>query len=149
VTTPTGDEAAAAAAKSEILAVLDAYAATWSDADFGQAATLWDSDDDAPVYLGIEYSGPLIGWSELNRHWGRLGARVRAATLSWADVHINLLSHDLATVVMLSAWEIEGVEEFTPRSGHTWVTALLRRRAHGWRLAQYVETPAYLPEAAA
>jgi ketosteroid isomerase-like protein len=126
--------------------LLDAYGEGWAAADFGAVASCWDADDTGPVYLGIEYPAPLVGWSELNKHWGRLAARVRAARVRWEDVHVTSLGGDLATVVALSTWEIEG-EPGTRHVAQTWVSALVRRRPAGWRIAQYVETPAYFPTA--
>jgi hypothetical protein len=133
-------------AERELAALLHAYAAAWGAVDFAAAAGCWDAADPEPVYVGLEYPAPLIGWADLDRHWARLGARVKAAALAWEDVQVRIAAPGLAAVVALSVWEVESVESPTRHHGQSWVSLLARRRAEGWRICQFVESPAYFAD---
>jgi hypothetical protein len=115
----------------------------WNDVDFRGVAALWDTDHGAPLYLGDEYLLPVVGWTDLTMHWGRLGARIEQARLT---THIVLVSvHDVAfaSVTALADWSLRTVESPETRSGRSWVTVLARRRPQGWRIVHFSETPTY------
>jgi uncharacterized protein (TIGR02246 family) len=113
----------------------------WEALDFVGVAALWDTDDAAASYIGEEYQKPVTGWVELHRHWARLGARLSEARMESTVVHVNVLAPDLALGILRCRWQLVGVESPTRHEGNSWVTAVLRRRADGWRLVHYAEAP--------
>lgn len=115
----------------------------WGELDFAALAGLWDADEPQPFYIGDEYSAPVVGWHDLGRHFGRLGGRLRKATVRSSLLLANRVADDLAVAVYHFDWSFATVESRDLLSGQRWVTALLRNRVVGWRLVQLVESAAY------
>jgi hypothetical protein len=87
-----------------------------------------------------------VGWTELNRHWSRLAARLAAANVRSTPLRIDELAPGLARAVLLSEWALTGVEVPEPRRGRCWVTSILRLRDEAWRIVHYMEAPVYFEE---
>jgi hypothetical protein len=128
----------------EIEEVLRRHDEAWSRLDVDAISELWDRSF-SPVYIGDEYREPVIGWNELSRHFGRVGARLRSAEWSSRLVALRWPSPDLALATLLVSWTLIGVESDVERQGHSWWTVLMRRTENGWRFLHQAETPMYLP----
>lgn len=131
---------------TDIASLLKEHDRAWGRLDLESLAELWDRHASFPVYLGEEYSHPITTWPELARHWARLGARLRAATVESKLTTVNLLATDIAAIVALIDWRFVGVESSTEHRGHTWATAIMRRRSVGWRFVHYMEAPIFLED---
>jgi len=134
---------AVAEARNEIDALLAAHDSCWAQLELRAVADFWDRAHPAPVYIGEEYAAPVIGWSELHRHWSRLAARVRSAQLRTSIVTLDLPGPELAVAVLLSQWRFGNVESDVVHDGESWVTALLRHTPEGWRFFHYMEAPIF------
>jgi hypothetical protein len=127
------------AAADDIRAMLVEHDRYWSELDLDRLSELWDTDDPHALYMGDEYRDPVIGKESLERHWARLGSRLGQARMASDPAVINLLSDDLAHVMLDLRWSFTGVEGGDPRNGRSWVSAVLRRTAAGWRFVSYME----------
>jgi hypothetical protein len=127
---------------AEIASLLGDHDRHWAELDLDALAGLWDSAEPFPVYLGEEYGHPLTTWSEMSRHWARLGARLRSADVRSELTSVNVLAPALAAIVALVDWRFVGVESLTEHHGQSWATAIVRRRATAWRFVHYMEAPA-------
>jgi hypothetical protein len=128
--------------EGEILALIAEHDSCWCRCDFDGIADLWDPGDKELVYIGEEYSEPLYGEAALQRHWGRLGGRIRAAEMSTEVIAVRELSPDLALLVLRAEWSLRAVESDERRAGCSWITALARRRVGGWRFVHQMEASA-------
>lgn len=137
---PAGQKSQAEQEIRTLLADDDRY---WRLLDMRSLYRLWDPDEQDPVYIGGEYSAPVIGRGELGRHWGRLGGRITVAQTNSSLVHCMLLAPDLALIVYLSEWAFETANSDLRNSGQDWVTAVLRRRAEGWRFIHQAESATF------
>ena len=137
---PAGQKSQAEQEIRTLLADDDRY---WRLLDMRSLYRLWDPDEQDPVYIGGEYSAPVIGRGELGRHWGRLGGRITVAQTNSSLVHCMLLAPDLALIVYLSEWAFETADSDLRNSGQDWVTAVLRRRAEGWRFIHQAESATF------
>jgi hypothetical protein len=135
--------------EDEIRAVLAEHDRCWTELDLEGLAALWDTDDPHALYLGDEYRDPVVGDGPLRRHWGRLGTRLRAATLRTEPAVLNVLSDRLVLVMMDVSWGFAGVEGGEMRHGCSWVSAVLRRTEDGWRIVSYMERLSSLDQAEA
>jgi hypothetical protein len=130
-------------AAEELIELVREHDRRWNEIDLVGVAALWDTTHRAPLYLGDEYLLPIVGWTDLNKHWGRIDARIEHASLA---THIVLVSvHDAAfgSVTALVDWALRTVESAETRSGRSWVNVLARRRPAGCRIVHYSETPIY------
>lgn len=129
--------------EEEIRALLAEYDRCWQELDMRSLYRLWDPDDHDPMYIGGEYSAPIIGRGELGRHWGRLGGRITSAQTTSSLSHVKLLTPDVALVVYLCEWEFETADTDLCNVGQDWVTAVLRRKADGWRFIHQAESATF------
>jgi hypothetical protein len=127
-----------------VASAIAAYDLCWSTLDFTGVTDLWDADDERPVYIGEEYHDPVIGWPDLRRHFGRFETRLRSARVASTVIGVKPLAEDLSMALLLVAWEFLTVETDDLHAGHSWVTALLRRRPEGWRFIHYAEAPVFI-----
>ncbi len=128
----------------EIEEVLRRHDEAWSRLDVDAISELWDRSF-SPVYIGDEYREPVIGWNELSRHFGRVGARLRSAEWNSRLVALRQPAPDLALATLLVSWTLIGVESDLEHRGNSWWTMLIRRTDDGWRFVHQAETPTYLP----
>jgi hypothetical protein len=120
------------------------YDKHWATVDFAAISGLWERSEPVPIYVGDEYAAPLIGTREIDRHWGRLGARVRAASM-FSEVHsCDVLAEGVVRCVLLCRWRLAARETEFERVGASWVTWLLVRRDDEYRVCHHMETQVYL-----
>jgi hypothetical protein len=104
---------------------------------------LWDESDEAPVYLGDEYLLPLVGRSELARHWQRVGARLESLSFDSHVAVVRFHEAHFASLTCLTDWSVRTFESPDVRTGRSWMTMLARLTAAGWRIVHSSETPVY------
>lgn len=119
----------------------------WTELDLDGLSALWDPDDPQTLYMGDEYRDPVVGQDNLRRHWARLGSRLRAARVTSDPLVMNRLVDGLVLVMLDVTWMFAGVEGGAPRHGRSWVSAVLRRAASGWRFVSYMERLSELGDA--
>lgn len=118
----------------------------WSSLDFAGLSQLWERESPRPIYLGDEYASPLIGAEELDRHWARVGSRLKAASVS-STVHAHdVVDSAIARCVLLSRWRLTGRETEVERTGASWITWLLIWRDDQYRIFHQMEAQVYLGE---
>ena len=101
------------------------------------------SDPD-PVYLGDEYAEPLVGADELDRHWARLSARVRAASMKSTLHRVDVLDGGVARCVLLCRWTLTTRGVGGVGEGASWVTWLAVPREERYLIALHMESEVHL-----
>jgi hypothetical protein len=131
---------------SSISSLVREYDEKWSALDIAGMAGLWERDNPQPVYIGDEYPTPLIGAAELDRHWARIGSRLKRASVSSQLWSADALAGGLARCVLLSRWSFTGTESDVTRAGASWITWLLALRGDRYRIFHHMESQVYLEE---
>ena len=93
------------------------YDKHWSSLDFACLADLWVRDEPQPIYVGDEYAAPLIGTDELDRHWARVGGRLKAASVSSTLHEFDVVDDTVVRALLLSRWRLTGRESDVERTG--------------------------------
>jgi hypothetical protein len=137
------DRDAVAAALADLVAEHDKR---WSSLDFVGVAQLWEHGSPQPIYLGDEYAAPLVGADELDRHWARVSSRLKAASISSTLQTFDVVYDAIVRAVLLSRWRLTGRESDLERSGTSWITWLLIRRAEHYRIFHQMESQVYLTD---
>ncbi|HTX97887.1 MAG TPA: hypothetical protein VME67_25445 [Mycobacterium sp.] len=99
-----------------------------------------------PVYIGDEYPTPLIGVEQLDRHWARIGSRLKCASVSSRLWSADALAGGQARCVLLSRWSFIGTESDYAHSGTSWTTWLLTPHRDTYRIFHHMESQVYLEE---
>ena len=116
----------------------------WSSLDFAGLSRLWERHSPQPIYLGDEYASPLMGAEELDRHWARVGSRLKAASVS-SEIHAHdRLDEAIARCVLLSRWRLTGRESDVARTGASWITWLVIWRDERYRIFHQMDSQVYL-----
>jgi hypothetical protein len=109
-------------------------------------ADLWERDDPKPIYVGDEYAAPLIGNDELDRHWARVAARLKAASVSSTLHEYDVVDDTVLRALLLSRWRLTGREADVQRTGASWITWLLVRRDGRLRIFHQMESQVHLTD---
>ena len=131
---------------TELHELVREYDKRWSSLDFVGVSDLWERESPKPIYLGDEYATPLIGADELDRHWARVGSRLKAAVLSSTVHSFDVVDGTIARAVLLSRWRLTGRGSDHERAGTSWVTWLLVRRGEQYRIFHHMEAQVYLSD---
>lgn len=131
---------------ARLTALVGEYDEKWSALDFAGVANLWERQDPRPIYIGDEYAVPLVGADELDRHWARIGSRLKRATVSSRLWTAEGLAGGLARCVLLSQWSCTGQESDVAHTGTSWITWLLTFRGDRYRIFHHMESQVYLEE---
>lgn len=131
---------------ARLATLVSEYDEKWSALDVVGVADLWERDNPQPMYIGDEYAMPLIGTDELNRHWARVGSRLKHASVSSQLWSADALAGGLARCVLLSRWSFTGRESDTVHTGASWITWLLTAQGENYRIFHHVESQVYLEE---
>jgi hypothetical protein len=129
-----------------LLSLVSEYDEKWPALDFAGLANLWERQDPRPMYIGDEYAMPLLGADELDRHWARIGSRLKRASVSTQLWSADELAGGVARCVLLSRWSFTGQESDVAHTGTSWITWLLTFRGDGYRIFHHAESQVYLEE---
>lgn len=130
----------------EVADLVRQYDAFWSSLDFAGVAELWVRGEPQPIYVGDEYAEPLIGVDELERHWARIAARLKTASVSSALHECDVVDDSVVRALLLSRWSLTGTESDVERTGASWITWLLVRRHDRLRIFHQMESQVYLSD---
>lgn len=122
------------------------YDAKWCALDIAGVADLWERDTPEPIYVGEEYAMPLVGADELDRHWARIGSRLKRASVSSQLWSADALAGDVTRCVLLSRWSYTGRESEIVHTGASWITWLLTTRGNKHLIFHHMESQVYLEE---
>lgn len=130
----------------DVEALVADYDSAWGRLDFDALSRLWVRSDPEPVYIGDEYAEPQVGADALDRHWGRLSARVRSASMRSSVCRADGLDADVVRCVLLCRWTLVTRGPGGDGEGASWVSWLLVPRAGGHRIALHMESAVHLPD---
>ncbi|OBA77256.1 hypothetical protein A5641_18655 [Mycobacterium sp. 1554424.7] len=129
---------------ARLVALIGEYDQKWSALDFAGVAGLWERQDPRPMYVGDEYAMPLLGAEELDRHWARIGSRLKRASVASQLWSADELAGGVARCVLLSRWSLTGQESDIPHTGASWITWLLTLRGDRYLIFHHMESQVYL-----
>jgi hypothetical protein len=141
--TPRSDDDVVETTLTELVRDHDKH---WSGLDFVALGDLWEREDPQPIYVGDEYAAPLIGTDELDRHWARVAARIKAASVSSALHEFDVVDDTVVRALLLSRWRLIGRDADIERTGASWITWLLVRRGGRHRIFHQMESQVYLAD---
>ncbi|MFZ1176675.1 MAG: hypothetical protein WAO15_10505 [Mycobacterium sp.] len=131
---------------ARLVPLVSEYDKKWSAVDIAGVAGLWERENPQPIYVGDEYAMPLVGAEELDRHWARIGSRLKSASVSSQLWSADALAGGLARCILLSRWSYTRRETNVAHTGASWITWLLTPRGNKYRIFHHMESQVYLEE---
>ena len=117
------------------------YTRRWNNQDdYSTLIEMWDQDDDAPFYRGMEKPGFFDTWERLKLYWDPVRKRelVTALWYEFVNIHPKQISPDVAVVYFDAEWDMKAV--LGPAiSGTDPCIAVFKRKDDGWKMNSYVE----------
>ncbi len=127
--------------KQEMEEYFAEYTKRWNDQqDYSSLIEMWDQDDDAPFYRGMEKPGFFDTWERLKMYWDPARKRELVAALWYEFVNIRpkLVTPDVAVVYFDAEWDMKAV--MGPAiSGTDPCIAVFKRKDGEWKMNSYVE----------
>jgi ketosteroid isomerase-like protein len=115
------------------------YQTAWKGGDYDALRALWDSDEDAPIYIPEE-SEPLFGWDAMQAYFdSNRKVLANVAVRTW-DHQVRPLNAETAILFYHMHWNAK-INDGSLMGGDVRVSALVRRKPEGWRFFHYVEAP--------
>ena len=125
----------------EIDALAARYYERFGAMDFAATRALWDAEEPHPTYLAEEIDDFLRDYAAIEAYWAASKAAMSRLASRHRDVRAQLIAPGLATATWCLHWNAEIVGRPVPVGGDVRVSAVLRRRAPGWRFIHYIEAP--------
>ena len=129
---------------SALAGLVAEYDSRWGRLDFEALSKLWVRSGPEPVYLGDEYAEPLVGADDLDRHWARLSARVRQASMRSTVHRVDVVDGGVARCVLLCRWTMSTRGVGGAGEGASWVTWLAVPREGRYLIALHMESEVHL-----
>ena len=127
--------------QEEMEAYFAEYTRRWNNQDdYSSLIDMWDQDDDAPFYRGMEKPGFFDTWEELKLYWDPARKRelVTALWIEFVNIRPKLVTTDVAVVYFDADWDIKA-KSGPAVSGTDPCIAVFKRKADGWKMNSYVE----------
>lgn len=119
------------------------YIALSKGMQFEAKRGFWDADEPQPVLAPEEAATPFVGWPAIERYWGASRGAMKDLATDCFDVHVNLLSNDLALAVFRQRWAATmagpGYLAGAPLASTVRATFVLRRSESTWKICASVE----------
>ena len=134
-TEPQGS--ARATNSSQIVEVLQRFAAGWRSAEVSLLQGLWDHENTSNSYIASEREQALFGPPAIDHYYVETLAAFPITSMEIGNIHIDLLgevAHAFCDITI--GWKWKGEDRLSsPRA-----TFVLRRRAGAWYLIHYHES---------
>lgn len=117
------------------------YTSRWNDQeDYSSLIEMWDQDDDAPFYRGMEKPGFYDTWDRVKRYWDPVRKRqlVTALWYEFVNIRAKQVGDDAAVAYFDAEWDMKAVNG-PAISGTDPCIAMFTRKPDGWKMNSYVE----------
>lgn len=129
----------------DIAALVQTYVGYSETMNFEGKRALWDQDDPSPLLMPEEAHDVLLGWDAINAYWSKSRVIMESLKSRSANVSARLIAPNLALVTYDMRWvaTLAGPAEIKrkPIAADVRVTAMLRKKPHGWRFFHLMEGP--------
>lgn len=124
---------------AQVTAVLDEYAAAWTDRDLQRIADRWDEPAEGLSYIAEELGEILLDRASITDHLLRTENRVGTSRVRLRDIHVQTLADGLALATFVCRWDLDW-------TSYSRVSMILRQRGGTWRFVHYMEAPFHMED---
>ncbi len=123
--------------------ILTDYMGRWNDFDADGMISFWDAEDDGIIYVAEEID-TVHGWQALEGYFRANDPEFSDHVITVRDVTARSIAPDVIQAFWNMNWSIYFLtEKLYPKTigGEVRVTALLRKKADGWKFFHWIEGP--------
>ena len=128
--------------ESEIIELIEETKRIWDTQNYSDLKSLWDTEDQNPIYIPEERVDFPTDWKSLDRYWDPIPGRkiLEGIRNDYSNVKIKLISDDVAIIVMDLHYDLKVINS-NAMSGFDRVMCVVVKKNGQWKYTAYIEAP--------
>ena len=128
--------------KSEILELIQETKRIWDTQNYSDLKSLWDPEDNNPLYVPEEKVDFPTDWNSLERYWNPVPGKkiLDGIRNDYSNIKIKLISKEVAIILMDLNYDLKVINS-QPLSGFDRVMCVVVKKDGDWKYSAYIEAP--------
>ena len=128
--------------KNEILDLIQETKRIWDTQNYSNLKSLWDAEDNNPLYIPEEKVDFPTDWNSLERYWNPVPGKkiLDGIRHDYSNIKINLISKEVAIILMDLNYDLKVINS-QPLSGFDRVMCVVVKKDGDWKYSAYIEAP--------
>lgn len=128
--------------KSEILELIQETKRIWDTQNYSDLKSLWDPDDNNPLYVPEEKVDFPTDWNSLERYWNPVPGKkiLDGIRNDYSNIKIKLISKEVAIIIMDLNYDLKVINS-QPLSGFDRIMCVVVKKNGYWKYSAYIEAP--------
>ena len=128
--------------KNEILDLIQETKRIWDTQNYSNLKSLWDAEDNNPLYIPEEKVDFPTDWNSLERYWNPVPGKkiLDGIRNDYSNSKIKLISKEVAIILMDLNYDLKVINS-QPLSGFDRVMCVVVKKDGDWKYSAYIEAP--------
>ena len=128
--------------KNEILDLIQETKRIWDTQNYSNLKSLWDAEDNNPLYIPEEKVDFPTDWNSLERYWNPVPGKkiLDGIRNDYSNIKIILISKEVAIILMDLNYDLKVINS-QPLSGFDRVMCVVVKKDGDWKYSAYIEAP--------
>ena len=128
--------------KSEILELIQETKRIWDTQNYSNLKSLWDAEDNNPLYIPEEKVDFPTDWNSLERYWNPVPGKkiLDGIRNDYSNIKIKLISKEVAIILMDLNYDLKVINS-QPLSGFDRIMCVVVKKDGDWKYSAYIEAP--------
>ena len=128
--------------KNEILDLIQETKRIWDTQNYSNLKSLWDAEDNNPLYIPEEKVDFPTDWNSLERYWNPVPGKkiLDGIRNDYSNIKIKLISKEVAIIVMDLNYDLKVINS-QPLSGFDRIMCVVVKKDGDWKYSAYIEAP--------
>ena len=128
--------------KSEILELIQETKRIWDTQNYSDLKSLWDPEDNNPLYVPEEKVEFPTDWNSLERYWNPVPGKkiLDGIRNDYSNIKIKLISREVAIIIMDLNYDLKVINS-QPLSGFDRIMCVVVKKNGHWKYSAYIEAP--------
>ena len=128
--------------KNEILDLIQETKRIWDTQNYSNLKSLWDAEDNNPLYIPEEKVDFPTDWNSLERYWNPVPGKkiLDGIRNDYSNIKIKLISKEVAIILMDLNYDLKVINS-QPLSGFDRIMCVVVKKNGDWKYSAYIEAP--------
>ena len=128
--------------KNEILDLIQETKRIWDTQNYSNLKSLWDAEDNNPLYIPEEKVDFPTDWNSLERYWNPVPGKkiLDGIRNDYSNIKIKLISKEVAIILMDLNYDLKVINS-QPLSGFDRIMCVVVKKDGNWKYSAYIEAP--------
>ena len=128
--------------KNEILDLIQETKRIWDTQNYSNLKSLWDAEDNTPLYIPEEKVDFPTDWNSLERYWNPVPGKkiLDGIRNDYSNIKIKLISKEVAIILMDLNYDLKVINS-QPLSGFDRIMCVVVKKDGDWKYSAYIEAP--------